>query len=303
MIYRLGISWLAAWIVGASAWAAPASDFSAAPRRLVIAAESAVIPLDFSGGRPVVEVSIEGAGPFRMVLDTGGVGLMIDGDLADDLDLPIVGVSQVSSPMGDSEGIPVKQARIESMKLGDVTLEHLLVDLWESEPIFTGDNAPRGIFGITLLRDALPTLDLSSERLELAFGELPETGADIVGLELDQGLPVLNIDVAGRLVPAHLDSGNPGSLLLPFTLSSELPLGSPLLLAGRARTVDAVVEIYRAVIDGPIDLAGHRHEDLEVHFIKGTPWANVGVSLLERFVVTLDLRNQRARFQRSPNEP
>lgn len=293
---RRTLSWIAVWIVTAGACAATTTGEGAAPERLEIDSGATVIPLQLSQGRPVVEVTIGGVGPFRMVFDTGGVGLMIDADLAEELDLPIVGVSRVSSPMGDSEGQEVKQARIDRLELGGATLHRLVVDLWDSEPIFTGNDPPRGIFGITLLRDALVTLDLSGGRLEVTSGSLPEAGPGLVEIELDQGLPVVSVDVAGESIAAHLDSGNPSSLLLPLALSSELPLASPPLLAGRARTVDAVVEIYRAKIAGPVSFAGHRHDDLEVHFIRGTPWANIGVGLLERFVVTVDLGSRRARF-------
>lgn len=295
---RLTLSWIAAWIATAGGAVAITTELGAAPERLEIENGATVIPLDLSQGRPVVGITINRVGPFRVVFDTGGVGLMIDADLAAELALPIVGVGRVSSPMGDADGLEVQQARIDRLELGGVTLSDLLVDLWDSKrnPIFTGVDSPRGIFGITLLRDALVTLDLSGGRLEVASGSLPEAGPGIVEIDLDQGLPVVSVDIAGQSIPAHLDSGNPGTLLLPLALSSRLPLESPLTLAGRARTVDAVVEIYRATIAEPVTLAGHRLENLEVRFIAGTPWANIGVGLLRRYLVSMDLRGRRARF-------
>ncbi len=296
------------WLVGvllgvvASAGASAAAsrpDLATAPERISI--EGTVVPLDLSQGRPMVEVFIEGAGPFRMVFDTGGVGLMIDAELAEELALPIVGEGRVSSPMGASEGLPVQQARIDRMRLGGASLEHLVVDIWDFESLFRGEGAPKGIFGITLLRDLLVTLDLAQGRLEIKTGSLVANSPDVVEIDLDQGLPVLAVDVAGVPIAAHLDSGNAQALLLPHARSTEVPLASPLSLAGRGRTVDAVFEVYRAEVAGPVSLAGHELGSPNVHFVKGAALANVGVDFLRQLVITFDLRRRLAKIQ--PVEP
>jgi DNA-binding transcriptional ArsR family regulator len=288
---------LAGWGARVASPAEPTSDLTLAPARLTLEAGVAAVPVAFSGGRPVVEVEIDGAGPYPLVLDTGGVGLMIEADLADELHLPIVGESRVSSPLGSSGGVEVRQGQIERLTLGTAVLESLRVDLWNGAPLFPGTNPPRGIFGITLLREALVTLDLSSGRLLLERGTLPETGAGIVDVESDQGLPVIPLDVAGTVLWAHLDSGNPGLLHLPLERRGEFPLRSPPIPTGRARTVDAELTVYSATLSGSVHLGGVRFDNLEILLIEGTPWANVGVDLLRRFVIVLDQRRMRARFE------
>ena len=62
--------------------------------------------------------------------------------------------------------------------------------------------------------------------------------------------------------------------------------------------MDAVVEIYAGTIAGPVTIAGHHFEDLEVHFVEGATWANVGLDLLRDFEVTIDLQHHRARIHR-----
>jgi len=231
-----------------------------------------------------------------MVFDTGGVGLMIDADLAEQARLPVVGTTHMSSPLGDPAGIEVPQARLSRLEVGGVALGEFLVDLWDGEALFRGEDRPRGVFGVTLLQDALVTIDFRKQHLVIESGVLPRTGAGIVILGDDQGLPVVPLDVAGTSLQAHLDTGNPGVLHLPFDLREKLPLHGPPMLAGRARTVDATVGVYKATLAGTVTVAGQPFNDLEVYFLEGSSWANVGLGLLRRFNVTLDLRNRLARF-------
>src|SRR5216684_4175785 len=56
------------------------------------------------GGRPIVEVSINGKGPYRFILDTGASVTVISDDLKDELALP-AGVSNAHTPDGASASL------------------------------------------------------------------------------------------------------------------------------------------------------------------------------------------------------
>ncbi len=44
------------------------------PERLRLSAAKVTVPLTFFGGRPVVDVKVNGKGPFRFICDTGAAG-------------------------------------------------------------------------------------------------------------------------------------------------------------------------------------------------------------------------------------
>jgi hypothetical protein len=57
----------------------------AAPDRLSLATPKISVPLTFVGGRPVVDVNINGKGPYRFIFDTGAAGTVMSNELAAEL--------------------------------------------------------------------------------------------------------------------------------------------------------------------------------------------------------------------------
>ena len=78
---------------------------------------SVSLPLTFFGNRPVVEVMLEGKGPFAFIVDTGAGGTVVAQDLATELHLAITGETEMGSPMG-SQRIPAHIVRIGKLDLG-----------------------------------------------------------------------------------------------------------------------------------------------------------------------------------------
>ena len=89
-------------------------------------AGGASVPLEVSegpldGALVFVPVTIDGAGPFSFVLDTGASNTTIDAALADELGLPETGdESDITGVAGDVAGTGVE---VESWLLGDVELD------------------------------------------------------------------------------------------------------------------------------------------------------------------------------------
>ena len=77
------------------------------------------IPFDLRTRRPVLEVMINGEGPYKFLLDTGASQSMISFDLAKKLKLPENGTSAVSAP-NSSKIIQSPRFRIRELKVGDV---------------------------------------------------------------------------------------------------------------------------------------------------------------------------------------
>ncbi len=91
------------------------------------------------GGRPIVEVSINGKGPYRFILDTGASVTVISDDLKDELALP-AGVSNAHTPDGASASL----VRIDSLRVGDAALTGVFAGVAPLSRMFRSE-APRGV--------------------------------------------------------------------------------------------------------------------------------------------------------------
>src|SRR5262249_1110188 len=75
------------------------SAFAASPDRTLLAAGATVsVRLDLSMGQPVVDVILNGKGPFRMFLDTGAGATVLDQSLATELGLAPSGKTRLGDP-------------------------------------------------------------------------------------------------------------------------------------------------------------------------------------------------------------
>jgi hypothetical protein len=264
---------------------------AAFPERLTLPGPVRV-PLSRADSRPEVFVLIEGEGPFRLVFDTGASGLMLLGTAIDALDLREVGRGFMSSPLG--EGFDVPRVRIERMSLGAAVLHGVLADRWDGPPLFSEPDPPVGIIGPSLFRDALLTLDFEHAELRLEEGRLTRGEPGVIPFGDDHYLPLFQLNVAGVVVPAHLDSGNSAALILPLEAGVSL-VGEP-VLAGRARLVDAEVPVYSSRVDGTVRLGSWSLESPSVLLMPGAPAGNLGIGLLRGVSLTLDQRSRLARI-------
>jgi predicted aspartyl protease len=73
--------------------------------KIEVPAEGASVQMLDIGGRPVVEVKINGKGPFPFILDTGAMFTVIDSSLSDELSL--------------GESAPIKEFIIGAIKITD----------------------------------------------------------------------------------------------------------------------------------------------------------------------------------------
>jgi hypothetical protein len=110
------------------------------------------------------------------------------------------------------------------------------------------------------------------------------------------------VRIAGTDVRVHVDTGSPGAVTVPTKYMKELPLASEPAQKGRARAPGGEFTIWTAELKGGIEL-GRFQLDLpsvgfsDVNPIPGQIVGNIGYRVLKRFVVTLDYKNRRVRFE------
>jgi hypothetical protein len=204
------------------------ADAFAAPTRVVA---RGAVPLEReTDGTMSVAVMVNGAGPFRFLLDTGSAGTSVSDDLARRLDAPAVARAEVTSAAGVEPGLIV---RLDGLAVGGRTAEGLLATVVPAERLRGDGAALDGVLGQDFLARFNYTLDYGRARLEWDGDDEGNCGDVRLPLESVEGrfLVALPQDDGStlRLVP---DSGASAFVVFDRPAGPRLPM---LLSGGRRR--------------------------------------------------------------------
>ena len=186
-----------------------------------------VVPLDLSGRRAMVEVTVNGTGPHTFVVASTFTGVAIERSFA--VELGLVEAAPDSESVWDHPAVDVT---LDWIQLGDLNFGKVPAEAYGDEMQFLGRN-PRGTLGLELFRDHLVTYDLAVGEFRLSQGALPEPNDDDVFAYEKHGVqdatepeltPVIPATVAGKQMMIGLHTGFIGSLQLNSSLMDELPL-------------------------------------------------------------------------------
>jgi hypothetical protein len=282
--------------VGVTGVGAGAPTRGQAPRRTAPAG-AVVVPFELFSNTPVIDVHINGKGPFRMFLDTGAQGSAIDASLAKELDLPVKGKAGITSPGG--QPMPADLVAIDTVRVGSFERANATAVSFDRLGLH-GPGAPRGVFSANAFFEGyLLTLDYSQQQLWIYTGELPAAnGQDVFEYSATERLPVVPLQVGGKAFRLHLDSGASGGFTLPLDAAKDLPLDAAPREVGRGRRVDREVVIYGATLKGTVTLGRFTFDNPGLTFNEGIDVGHVGYAVLKDFAITLDKKNRRIRLDR-----
>jgi protein tyrosine phosphatase (PTP) superfamily phosphohydrolase (DUF442 family) len=273
-----------------------ASTAAPAPQRLAMPAptfrlegDGLVVPMESWQGRSVVQVMLDGRGPFPFVLDTGAGATVITRALADSLQLKVTGEAEVGSPLGGRPA-PAKIVSVERLTLGR-TLQAPVTCLALDLPM-PGPAKHWGVLSPNQFPGLLITWDFARQRIVFRRGSLP--AADGVQIFSYQGemLPTMPVEVVGRRVLVHVDTGSSGGLTLPATLQDSLPLAGPPVEGHTARTVDREIKLLEARLAGEVVVGGRTFTDPTIQLNPAARVGNLGARMLRDFEVTMDARQK-----------
>ena len=169
-----GLLMIALFVAASPAWAAPAAS----------------VPLESFFGRPLVQVEIDGHGPYDFILDTGADVTVIDRDLAERLALDTLGEERIGSPLGGTvaaDRVHLGQVEMSGVKLGE--LEGLAIDL---AAVLGGEDAPVGVLSSREFAGRSLVFHFAEERLSIRDELLPPAnGADVADFCSPSGKPSL----------------------------------------------------------------------------------------------------------------
>jgi len=251
--------------------------------RIDAPAGGVTVPMKSFGGRPVVDVTINGDA-HAMVLDTGASRTVIDPERLG----------------GETGPGVVKALGIGALKLYDLAVGRQRLPTLPNPPA----DVPVGVLSASEFPGYLLTLDYPKQTISITRGALPPAdGKRVFEYDASHVLPVAPVVVAGRTCIIHVDSGAPSGVMLPMHYARELPLAAELTPAGKARTVAGEFEVFTAPVKGAITLGEFTLDVPSVRFSDLRPGpapgiGHFGYEVLKEFRLTFDSANRRLRFER-----
>jgi hypothetical protein len=169
------------------------------------ASDSTALRLNVLDQRMTVAVTVNGAGPFRFIVDSGATRTVISGRLAALLKLPADAPATLHSVGGEAM---VPTVRIAALALGALPAQAIVA------PVLDEDNlGAAGILGIDALAGKKVVIDLLANRMTVEASDRrtlqPTTNEIVVTARRRYGqLVLVDADAAGQPIYAVVDTGS-----------------------------------------------------------------------------------------------
>ncbi|MCH7591701.1 MAG: aspartyl protease family protein [Planctomycetes bacterium] len=260
-----------------------------------------VARIDLSDGRPILSVSINGAGSYRMLLDTTARVPVIDIRVVRKAALTTIGRFNKSAalvPGVESANL----VHVRSLSIGDAEFgefDVLAVDL------NSGKRARRRLDGtlpLAFFSESLITLDGEAGQLVIEKGELPEPDEkSVLGYADLPGAPTVKLTLKDLAVDFVIDTSSRNALTFPAELKGDV-VSAYRSKPGRLLVGAAKRKRAREPDDaGLLRLGRHEVSYAPFEFREGA--STIGWKILQHFAVTFDPRNDRVRFVRKTEWP
>jgi hypothetical protein len=225
---------------------------------------------------PLVEVRLNGEGPYRFLVDLGSNVMIIRRDVADDAGLEVV-LDRETSDIVRARTLQLADARFDDVWFG--AYDELDVD---------------GVVGYNLLMGTGVVLDYPGRMLRLGPLELGEPDGDrTLAYEVVSRLPYVHARIGDRDLLMNLDTGAFNWVVFPMAMADSLPLESspqpgPALTNNQTGTKRNFVA--RLAVD--LRIGGHVIERPVVMFDPTVEDAWLGSGILTGSRLELDTRRQ-----------
>lgn len=273
------------------------------PERLNLSVPRVIVPLTFFGGRPVVDVKVNGKGPFRFIFDTGAAGNVIGEDLAHELNLPALQTASMGRP-GSDKPLPATVTRLAQIEIGGAVAEGVSgvysdLTLLRQLSVVAGQQTavPRGILSATSFPGWVVGINFPAAQLEMEPGELPvEDNKTIFHWNWNEPLPSVPLKMGKLTLDAKIDSGSGSGITLSTANAAKLPLTQKHLEEQPARFVDSQFPVTTAKLNQRISIGSIVLTDPTIRFHDGSASANVGQEVLKSMIVRVDAKNRRVQL-------
>ena len=219
---------------------------------------SAAMPLNSAIRLPGCVVTINGEGPFRMILDSGaGNGVYLSASTAERLDLDAISRSQA---IGFGGATDVGYTLLDSLRIGGIACRRVFAQIGSQDtPILA---ACDGIIGTGVFAQGRVTFDFEHAMLRVSRSSAePAAGVELpIWVVADMHL-LTEVHLADQHATAMLDSGANVTVLSPRWLKSTQPDHKPLNVPLPMFGVGPNTTQPQVGVGGDLDFAGRRFAD------------------------------------------
>ncbi|TPG40532.1 PDZ domain-containing protein [Sphingomonas koreensis] len=259
----------------------------------------------------VIEGSLDGHGPYRFILDSGGHNIITPA-VASELGLQPVGAAQSG---GAGAGTVTQQdVMVRSLRFGDASLrdQHFYVIPLQYGTIEQGERPPlAGIIGLELFERLAVLIDYRRSRLTLipSAQAAGRCGGIAIPITFDDDMPLVDGTLEGHRGVLAIDSGNSGSTAVQGKwakangLFEQLSKGVASTSFGAGGSSTTWITRSGHLSIGPIGIPGadlRLTNDGKGSLASTTEAANVGQQILARFTTLFDYAHSRICLQPVP---
>ena len=259
------------------------------PESVELRQEPVVVPISLKGYCPLVEVNINGQGPYTFLVDTGSSVVEMSPELADRLKLPEVpGLHFDLDPLTGKTVRSAKVVRIQALKIGEAEFAEFGAVVLDSAIL--KERGFDGILGLPLFADCLLTIDLSAGQIVIEKGELPKpNGKDILAMSYRYGIPTVPVLICGMQKHLFVDTGSDIGIALSDRLAGKtLPVEIDQEAEFKARPITGTEIWPKAQLKGNIKLGQFLLKNPVVAIIPIKDDGLIGTSVLWSIVMTFD---------------
>jgi predicted aspartyl protease len=279
----------------------PAPKISFKPRQSHIPEDRAVIPFELAKYAPLIEVYVDGQGPYSFVLDTGSTGIMLSRQLVVQIKPPIIPVEVFMHT--SSRRFSLGKARhIGLIKIGPAEFSDVDVCVGKLDQISKAVSRKiDGVLGMQVFANTRLTIDYRAQQLVLERPEKAEPffseDPNVLPVKLmKKGLVSVPLKINERILWCMIDTGKEAGITLGYEYARIFPLTTP--LASQPSTVmtfSGVIQTHKSQLKGFLRLGSHELSNPKAAFQRGTA-SIVGAGVLKHYVVTIDQQAMMVRF-------
>lgn len=253
------------------------------------------IPLNLNSQRPILVLMISSKGPYQFIFDTGSSGCVIDEKLANELGLEVIGEDYLQTPGSDNK-VMSKRVKAPSVTFSETGIsEDAIMNTLAIREMLPVD----GVLSPIFFSNYLLTIDYANSKLLLTLGELNEADTDVTPFIQKPNMINLNVFIDGNKLEAHLDSGNPGGIDIPFSLKDKLNFKEEPSEAGAINTPAASFKRWKASLVGHIKIGNVTYKNPDVNLVEGFQFVNLGYQVFKDLKITIDRKNNLIKFKKS----
>jgi uncharacterized protein len=260
-------------------------------------ATSTTAPFTLFDNRMLIQVTLDGAGPFTMIVDTGSESLVVTPSVAQRLGLTTRAAGSTGGAGSGSSQLSL--SRVESVGIGSMRFDNLAADVIDLSPIQHAIGFPKldGVIGYSILRNLRAGIDVDDGRLTLSYAPLPAPKTAVSApFTIEGGLISLPASVDGIEGRFIVDTGDRWSLTLFKHFAQANDFYRNALVRNAITGIGIGGPVYSDVLRTSVSLFGstipgvvtRASRDRGGVFASGRDDASIGNGLLKRFNIVYD---------------